>query len=148
MESATQLANHRFAAHGIRSTNEQSIARQQRRDRHRAQRLGAAPEYIDPIRIRQLVGAAFPAPAGASVRDGPLDLGEREYVRRRLAHLVGTALLAEVRRRPGEICLAVAELAASALAPSYPKILESAKSDIQTERLTQLFTKAPALATA
>jgi hypothetical protein len=74
--TAAQLANHRFAAHGIRSTNEESIARQQRRDRQRFQQLGTAPEYIDRARIRKTVGAKFPAPAGVAISDGPLNPGD------------------------------------------------------------------------
>jgi hypothetical protein len=141
MESATQLANHRFAAHGIRSTNEESIKRQQRRDKHRAEERGIAPEYIDRAHIRSLVGTALPAPAGATITDGALNPGEREHVRRRLVHFIGTALPREVHRSPAEICLAVAEIAAAALVPTYPKIVDDRKADVQFERLTQLFTK-------
>src|SRR5579884_2687110 len=54
--SAARLANHRFAAHGIRSSNEESIARQARRDRKRALAKGTpAPEYIDVTLIRTAV---------------------------------------------------------------------------------------------
>lgn len=148
MESATQLANHRFAAHGIRSTNEESIARQVRRDRQRFKELGAAPEYIDPVHIRQTVGQKFPAPAGVCISDGPLTPGDREHLRKRLSHFIGTALACELRRAPAEICLAVAEIAASALAPAYPKVTDASRADVQYERLESLFTKTTALASA
>lgn len=141
MESAKQLANHRFSAHGIRSTNEESIKRQERRDKHRAEERGAAPEYIDRMRIREEVGRAFPVSSSLGLCDGSLNPGEREYVRRRLAHLVAEALPREIRRSPAEICLAVAEIAAAALTPTYPKIVEARKADIMMERLTQLYTK-------
>lgn len=139
MESAKQLANHRFAAHGIRSTNEESIARQQRRDKHRAEDLGAAPEYIDRERIREQVSISLPSPRIA--RDGELNPGEREYIRRRLSHLISQALPAEIRRNPAEICVAIAEICAAGLTPAYPKVIESQQADVHLERLTQLFTK-------
>jgi hypothetical protein len=141
MGSATRLANHRFATHGIRSTNEESIKRQQRRDKHRAEERGAAPEYIDRERIREQVGKAFPGPTSLQVFAGSLNPGEREYVRRRIAHLVAEALPREIRRAPAEICLAIAEIAAAALTPSYPKIVDGRKSEVMMERLTQLYTK-------
>ncbi|HEX3456840.1 MAG TPA: hypothetical protein VHR97_02705 [Candidatus Baltobacteraceae bacterium] len=140
-EASGQLGNHRLAAHGIRSTNEESIRRQERRDKQRARRLGAAPEYIDPVLIREAVGAAVPPPAGLRVVPGPLTPGDREHVRKRLAHFVGIALPGEVRRSPAEICLAVAEIAASALAPAYVKVTENTRADMQYERLESLFTK-------
>jgi hypothetical protein len=140
MESATQLANHRFAAHGIRSTNEQSIKRQERRDKHRAQELGAAPEYIDRTRIRSQIGALYPVTT-QGVKSGALNPGEREYVRKRLANFIAIVMPREVRRAPAEICIAIAEIAASALTPAYAKVTAGHKADITMERLTQLYTK-------
>jgi hypothetical protein len=133
------LGNHRLAAHGIRSTNEESIRRQERRDRNRAKELGPAPEYIDRAHIREVVSHALPALREA--RQGELDAGDREHVRRRLSHFVGKELPRELRRAPAEICLAVAEIAASGLTPTYPKIVESAQTDLHIERITTLFTK-------
>jgi hypothetical protein len=94
------------------------------------------------------VGAKLAAPVGLTLKDGPLDLGDREHVRRRLTHFIGVALVREVRRKPEEICLTVAEIAASALAPAFPKLGGAVGAELQSERLTQLFTKKPALAAA
>ncbi len=146
MESSPQLANHRYSAHGIRSTNEESIARQQRRDKHRAERLGAAPEYINPAQIREVVSTRYPAQI-TDLQHGALEPGERDYVRRRLAHFIAQSMPREIRRTPAEICLAVAEIAASGLEPIYPKITDGHKADVVMERLTQLYTKT-AIATA
>lgn len=117
-EEEKSLASHRFAAHGIRSTNAESVARQQRRDKIRARKRGAPPpEYIDPETIRVQIAALFPINLGPNTRAGELDLGDREHVRRRLCYLITQELKREIRRSPAEICVTIAQLAAGALAP-------------------------------
>lgn len=140
-ETAGRLANHRFAAHGIRSTNEDSIRRQERRDKARSRELGSAPEYIDRNRIRDAVATRFPIKLPPAVRSGGLDIGEREYVRRRLCQMVSSALVREISREPAEICIAIAELAASGLEPVRPKVADGRKEDLMMARLESLFTK-------
>jgi hypothetical protein len=116
--SAAQLANHRFAAHGIRSTNEDSIRRQERRDKKRALSKETVPEYIDASKIRADVQKRFTLNLPRSTRNGALDAGDREHVRRRLCYLITVELQRELKRAPAELCVAIAELAAMGLAPS------------------------------
>ncbi len=116
--SARQLANHRFAAHGIRSTNEESMARQARRDKKRALVAQAKPpEYIDEAKIREQVELRFPINLPPDVRRGALDPGDREHIRRRLCFMISSTLTKELKREPALICVAIAEIAAAGLAP-------------------------------
>ena len=115
-DSAANLANHRFAAHGIRSTNEQSIQRQQRRDKKRALEKGLAPEYIDQKLIRSEVTTLLPINLQPNTKLGQIDAGDREYVRRRLCQ-TALALFKELHREPAELVIAFAQIAASGLKP-------------------------------
>jgi hypothetical protein len=116
-DEAAQLANHRFAAHGIRSTNEESIKRQQRRDRKRALEKGVAPEYIDATHIRSEVKALLPINLQPGTKLGAIDAGDREYVRRRICQAV-LSLARELHREPAELTIAIAQVAASGLKPT------------------------------
>lgn len=117
-ESGTRLANHRFAAHGLRSSNEESIARQARRDRQRAIIKGTpAPEYIDIDVIQSGVKEFLPINLPSDVRDGALDAGEREHLRRRLCfHIL--QWMREFRRSPAHLAVSVAQIAAAGLKPT------------------------------
>lgn len=116
--TAAQLANHRFAAHGIRSSNEESIARQTRRDRKRALERGTPPpEYIDVVMIRASVQQFLPIKLPPEIREGALDAGEREQIRRRLCYHV-QQWMHEYRRAPADITVAIAQIAASGLTPT------------------------------
>lgn len=132
------LASHRFTAHHIRSANEDSIRRQERRDRQRARGKESA-EYIDPPQIRSAVAALLPIKLAPTVRDGPLDPGERETLRRRLCWLFST-MPREIGRTPAEIAIAAAQLIADGLRPPSTLGIKSNQQDtIKMERLAQLF---------
>lgn len=137
--TTARLANHRFAAHGIRSSNEESIARQRRRDKKRAAATGAPPpEYIDPVAIRGAVHHFLPMNLPAPTRSGALDPGDYELLRRRLCYFVTHEWMRELRRAPGEIVVALAHLAARGLVPA--RLLDEPKSAERTmDALTALF---------
>lgn len=129
-ETGGRLANHRFAAHGLRSSNEESIARQARRDRQRAQAKGTPPpEYIDVEAIEAAVKQFLPINMPREVRDGSLDAGEREQLRRRLCYFVQQWML-EYRRTPAQLTVSIAQIAASGLQPTglAARIIEPEKA--------------------
>jgi hypothetical protein len=131
------LASHRFTAHHIRSANEDSIRRQERRDRQRASGKESS-EYIDPPQIRVAIQTLLPIRLTATVRDGPLDPGEREQLRRRLCWLF-TTMPKELGRTPAEIAIAAAQLIADGLRPPSLTSKTDRKEDLRMERLAQLF---------
>lgn len=129
-ESGARLANHRFAAHGLRSSNEESIARQARRDRKRALTKGSPPpEYIDVDAIELGVKQYLPINLPREVREGALDAGEREQLRRRLCHFV-LQWMREYRRTPAQLAVSIAQIAASGLQPTglAARVLEPDKA--------------------
>lgn len=134
---AGRLANHRFAAHGIRSSNEESIARQARRDRKRAQVKGTPPpEYIDVEVIEAAVKQFLPINMPPQIREGNLDLGEREQLRRRLCHFL-VRWMYEFRRTPADIAVAIVQMGACGFAPP-PKFIGEAASEMVMLNLARL----------
>ncbi len=89
------LASHRTTAHGIRSTNVESLARQARRDR---------------LRGEQEAAKAQAAGNGAPLRNDALDRGEREMLRKRI-DLVCQTYAREIRKPIAEVYRALLELA-------------------------------------
>ena len=106
-DNAGALGNHRFTAHGIRSTNHESIARQARRDRDREERkLEANPKPV--------VVSIKPNPNGPKV--GPLDRGEREQLRKKAVVCIGL-WAREFARTPSDVASALFEMCLSGLQP-------------------------------
>lgn len=102
---AGTLGNHRFTAHGIRSTNHESVARQARRDRVRVERA-VADNPKPPTVLRTATG----------INAGPLDPGEREHLRRKVLVNIGV-WSKEFRRAPKEVAAALFALCLDGLRP-------------------------------
>jgi len=99
------LAHHLFGAHGIRSERLDSKKRHERRDR------------VSAVEDALWLLAHVPR-RGVRLRAGMLDLGEREYVRRRLVWIVTQQLALDLRRNPAEIVVVMADLVENSLRAS------------------------------
>jgi len=110
------ISNHRTWAHKMESDNPEAIARAGRRDRADPNRVRVAlrtrpalPIPKPPVGVRPYL----PKPP----RLGPLDVGDREILRRRLLYDIFTAYARAVDRHPNEVCAAIAELCSNRLRP-------------------------------
>ena len=110
-DNAGSLGNHRFAQHGIKSTNIESLERQARRDRNKA------------VAAAEKSGATKPTlstrPDASGRRPGPLDRGDVEALRRGFVHFM-TTWANQYRRYPKDVQAVIADLVADGADLSKP----------------------------
>lgn len=95
--NAGSLGNHRLTAHYIRSTNFESMARSQRRDRERE---------LDEARKTPRV---ITRPDSRGIRPGALDTGDLESLRRLVVNFI-TGAVPQIKRTGEQIRISVYEL--------------------------------------